>query len=1053
MRYNLFVICLMGLSLFGIQFANAQGGLTFHEVKGTVINAADGQPVNGARVQAFNLPRYTTLSDTSGHFVLEIPKTCAILEVTANGYNSLEVPLQGRIDNIVINIYSDIFQADYDPHSRFVNVRKMVDFKHTNALSADDEIELKSSIRTIRRSGTPAMGTAMFINGFHSLYGSSQPLFVVDGLILENQENKLPIHDGYYNNILSAIDIDDIEEITVLDKGTALYGAKGGNGVILIKTKRAHDMVTRIDVNVSAAVDMPANNLPMMDADNFRLYTSDMLGRALGSSANFQFLNDDKTQFNYAKYHNNTNWGDFIYRNALTQKYGVSVRGGDEVAMYNLSLGYSNSQSVLESNNFSRLNIRFNTDLNLVKNLFMRLDVAYSNTKRQLFDDGAPADYTSGSILSTGFLSMIKAPILWPYKYDIFGNPTKLLEDADDYGIALGANNSFSNPLATTEYGTAINKNFQQYDYFSLMFAPRYDITKNLSAQCDVALSFTDETEKYFSPMTGTTAFYLEGQGMVYNHSMSQFIRKRNISVDARLNWHKRWIAHEFSLFGGTRFLGNTYQSNQLSGYNTGSDKMPNITGSLQYRDVNGDDDTWRNLAYYADAQWNLLGKYYLQGTVCMESSSRFGLQGTNGIGFLGVRWGVFPSLQAAWLISSEKFMQSLAFIDQLKWTAGIDVSGNDYLDNYASRTYFQSATFLGNATGIQLGNIGNTGIAWEQTRRLHTGLDIHLFKHRLNITANLFDHYTDNLIALKQLKAISGQGVYWSNDGSMRNRGYDVSLYAKLINQSKFKWDFGCSLGHYENSITSLPDDQSIITSIYGANILTEVNNPAGLFYGYRTDGVFATSSQAAASGLYQRSATGLDEYFQAGDMIFMDKDGNKLINEDDRYVIGNPNPKIYGYFQSRFTYSRWSLHANFKYSYGNDIYNYLRSQLEGGSMIFNQSTAMQRRWVSEGQETDIPRAAYGDPTGNSRFSDRWIEDGSYLKLKKLTLAYDLPLNLEFIRGLNVYACVENLFTLTSYLGTDPESSMNNSVLYQGIDRGLTNSGKSFILGIKISL
>jgi len=1056
MRYTKFTALLSTCLLIGLALPlSAQEGKSFKQLSGTVFDASSGQTMNGVRVRALELPRYTTLTDSVGQFNLEVPASCAVIEFIVNGFNRAEVPLQDQEEGIVVHLYDEFFKPDNEIVSRSSNVARVSDFRQTNALSIDDELELYSPVRSIHRSGTPAMGAAMFINGFHSLHSSSQPLIVIDGIIQENQESKQPIHDGYYNNLLSAIDVDDIENVTVLNNGTALYGAKGGNGVILIETKRARDMATHIDAHLSCAVDFPSRQLPMMDAANFRLYASDLLGRSFGTAESFSFLEDDESRLDYAKYHNNTDWSDYIYRQGITQKYGVSVRGGDQVAMYNLSLGYSNSESVLEANNYSRLNIRFNTDINLIKRLYLRTDVAYSNTRRQLFDDGAPEDYTSGTILSTGFLSLIKAPILYPYKYDLLGNPTSLLEDADDYGIRLGGNNSFSNPLAINQYGAAINKNYQQYDMFTMVFEPKYVFNQHLSAQSTMSLSFTDETEKYFSPMTGTTTFYVEGKGTTLNHAMSQFIRKKNLAVNTFVNWENKGLVSELRLRGGFRFNDSSYESNMISGYNTGSDKMPNISGSLQFREVVGDDDNWRNLAYYGELQWNIHGKYYTRATLCLESSSRFGKDGNRGLGMFGVRWGVFPSLQAGWFISSEDFMQQVSFVDQLKWTAGIDISGNDNLDNYASHTYFQSVAFLGNTTGIQLANIGNNSLTWEETRRLHTGIDVKMLNNRLGINVEVYDDYTSHLLTLKQLKDIAGQDSYWSNDGALRNRGFDLSIYGKLINLRKFKWDMGVNVGHYQNVICSLPDnDKSFITTLYGGDILTAVGQAAGVFYGYRTNGVFATSTQAAESGLYQHSSvTGLDEEFQAGDIIFEDKDHNQLIDNNDRFVLGDPNPVIYGHIDSRFAYGRWGLHANFKYSYGNDIYNYLRRLTESGNMVFNQTKALQRRWVTEGQETDIPRVAYGDPTGNSRFSDRWIEDGSFLKLKKLTLSYDLPINGLFIQGLNLYGSVENVFTLTSYLGSDPENSMNNNVLYQGIDRGLTASGRSYVLGMKISL
>ena len=224
-------------------------------------------------------------------------------------------------------------------------------------------------------------------------------------------------------------------------------------------------------------------------------------------------------------------------------------------------------------------------------------------------------------------------------------------------------------------------------------------------------------------------------------------------------------------------------------------------------------------------------------------------------------------------------------------------------------------------------------------------------------------------------------------------------------------------------------------------------------MFYGYKTDGVFATTAEAAAANLYQVSSTGIRQYFGAGDMKFVDTTKDGIINDADRQVIGDPNPDAYGNIFTKLTFKHFTLDAVFNYSLGNDIYNYQRSIVEGGKNFYNQSTAMLHRWTYEGQKTDIPHATYLDEMGNSRFSDRWIEDGSYLRLKNVTLSYDIPISSTYLQGITIWAAGNNLFTLTRYLGSDPEFAQSNTVLGQGIDRGLLPLGRNFSLGVKIKL
>ena len=276
-----------------------------------------------------------------------------------------------------------------------------------------------------------------------------------------------------------------------------------------------------------------------------------------------------------------------------------------------------------------------------------------------------------------------------------------------------------------------------------------------------------------------------------------------------------------------------------------------------------------------------------------------------------------------------------------------------------------------------------------------------------------------------------------------------------KILSTKDFQWELGATVGHYKNEITALPDNQQYIdTEVYGATIRTAIGNAANLFYGYRTEGVFATSEEAAQSGLYILDDNGVTRhYFSAGDVIFTDMDGDHVITTADREVIGDPNPDFYGNIFTSLAWKRFKLDINFNYSVGNDVFNYMRQQLESGSRFMNQTLAMTQRWQNEGQVTTVPKATFQDPMGNSRFSDRWIEDGSYLRLKTVTLSYTLPVNSSFLQGLQFWIQGNNLLTFSKYLGSDPEFSPTSAVIGQGIDLGQLPQSRSIVAGIKINL
>ena len=436
-----------------------------------------------------------------------------------------------------------------------------------------------------------------------------------------------------------------------------------------------------------------------------------------------------------------------------------------------------------------------------------------------------------------------------------------------------------------------------------------------------------------------------------------------------------------------------------------------------------------------------------------MHTSSRIG-DDASGLNIAGVIWGLFPSVEAAWVLTNERFLSGVKGINYLKLNAGFDITGNDDIDYTASRSYFVSNLMLNSqVTGLSIGNIGNTQLKWETTRRVTAGLEGNFLNNRLGIRVNLFKSWTSNLLALKQLAWTSGLQQNWTNDGKLENAGIDVSLKAKLLALRDFQWEFGVSAGHYNNKITALPDGRSFLSEAYGASVLTQVGQPIGVFYGWKTNGVYSTTQEARTDGHYITTSTGGKSYFEAGDMRFVDIDNNHVINDADRTIIGDPNPDVFGNIFTTVTWKRLSLSAVLNYSLGNDIYNYQRSLLEGGSYFMNQTTAVNKRWNAEGQHTEIPRACYTDPMGNSRFSDRWIEDGSYLRLSSVTLSYHLPIMSTYLQGITIWGNASNLFTITRYLGSDPDRALPGSVLTQGIDAGLLAPGRSFSLGVNINL
>jgi TonB-linked SusC/RagA family outer membrane protein len=1037
-------------------------------VTGRVVDAVTQKPIAGAIVRAAEIDGYSVLTEDDGTYELKVPVFASALFVSTPDYNPVRLGLTKDAQQKAASLYPATFTAEHTAQTNMRGDSWATDFKFTSAVNIKDEIQnqLGGMVHTIGRNGTPGVGSVMFMQGLNSLNVNAQPLIVVDDVIIDQQYGRELLHDGFYNDILTNINPADIEKVTVMRNGTALYGSKGANGVILIQTRRNKSMATRITANISAGVTLEPKYISTMGAEQYRNYASEMLKSTNTLLNDFTFLNADPNYYWYTKYHQDTDWKDLVYRTAFTQNYGINVEGGDDVANYNLSVGYTSAQSTLKCNAMDRLNIRFNTDIDLTKNLGIRFDASFGNTTRNLRNDGAPEGYDAGTPTSPAFLAYVKSPFLSPYTYSRGGlNNDHFDVEAEDYlSEALSTytryNWQLANPAAINEYAEGDIKNRFENSMLNLSVTPKYTFNPHLSLSEHFSYNLVNTNEKYYVPINGVPPYFVTNVNEFVDNEVRSLASKQNsVQSDTRLDWHNRFDAHAIHAFGGVRINWESYTMNSQLGYNTGNDKTPFMSSALRNAGDEGVSESWNNMSWYAQAEYSYKSRYYLQASLAVDGSSRFG-KDADGLKVGGVAWGVFPGVQASWVITNEPWMAGISGIDYLRLTAGYDISGNDDIDIFAASSYFSSTQFLHSVTALAFEGIGNNKVQWETTRRFNIGLESDFLNNRLNLGLNYFRSSTSNLLMHRALGFLSGLDENWVNGGKLQNEGFDVTATVKVLALKDWQWQVGASVGHYKNKITELADGlDHLDTEVYGATVRTQVGQASNLFYGYKTDGVYATTADAVKAGLggkplYIVDENGVDlHYYAAGDMKFLDLQRDGVINEHDMTVIGDPNPDIYGNIFTTVAWKRLKLDVNFNYSLGNDVYNYMRSQLEGGQRFMNQTTALQRRWQAEGQHTDIPRVTFQDPMGNARFSDRWIEDGSYLRLKSVTLSYDLPLKSEYIQGLQFWVRGNNLLTFTKYLGSDPEFSMTSSVIGQGIDLGHLSQSRSIVAGVKINL
>ena len=1052
-----------------------------YTVQGQILDAATKRPIVGARVQMVGR-MYSAMTNEKGIYTIKLPSKGAVVEVTAEDYATREIPVREE-SNLDIQLYSSTFTGLYDKvqsltgeksNSSMIAPYAQIDGSSMDgAISADQEIAAKlgGAIRATTHSGVPGNGAAMFIRGLNSINAQAAPLILVDGVVFDNQVGRSSILEGFFNNPLSSIDLNDIDKITILKDGTSLYGSRGANGIVQITTKRGNSQATRIQVNAYAGYNETPKLPDMMNAEQFRRYASAMVpdDPKYSDYDNVPWLKhvnlipkaDGSGYTNmqqYKTYTNETDWSDEVYRNTVLQSYNISVNGGDEAALYNLAVGFTSAPSTLKNSNYTRMNARFNSDIQMFSRLAMAVDISYAQTDRKAPNDGAPADYTADPVTSLGFLSLIKSPFLAPYQYTKDGYTSPKYSTADVFSTA--------NPTALVDDEKNVYKN--EANHINIAVTPKLTLAKDLLLSSKFSYTLDKTVTAYFRPGNGTPTFD-RGAGSTFARNTVKSSSSKQVSLfsDTRLNWKKSFADHNFDFLLGYRYTYDQYNADWARADNTPNDHINTISASMANRFADGVNDQVKTSAFYANVDYNWLNRYFLTGTLSFDSSSRFGSDVDGAIHIGDHSWGIFPSIQGAWIISNEPVVNALDFLSFMRLRASYGLTGNDQILNFGYKTYFAPFQYFDRISGLELAQIGNETLGWEKNYKTNVGLDMSLFNDRFSFSIDGYYNHITDLLTQVEMPSVSGmKNSYWNNNGTMVNKGVELSARVQILNLRDFKWELGAAISHYTNEVKSLRDGLPIVNNYYGAQILTEEGSPVGQFYGYETHKrngetfVFKDAEEAHSattkdpSGrLYIQDSKGEKSYFEAGDVYFVDQNNDGRIDEDDRTVIGDPNPDFIGNINTRFSWKRFTLDALFTFSSGNDVYNYLRRQLESGSNYFNQTTAMNSAWTGEGQITSMPRATYLDPMGNSRFSDRWIEDGSYFRLKTLSLSYDIPIQSAFLQGITVWASANNLWTATKYLGSDPEFANSDAALYQGIDSGLLSQGRSYYLGVKINL
>lgn len=886
-----------------------------------------------------------------------------------------------------------------------------------------------AGVRIVNTSGAPGAGALTFIRGVATLNAGTLPLYIIDGVPVKNYRFNNSLARNADNNPLADINPMDIASITILKdaEATAIYGMRGANGVIVINTLGGTAGKTYLDFTGYSGVMVAPDPVPVYNADQYRSYiiekeqargfTQQQINNGIGR---YLLLSTPANQVE--RYNNNTNWQDEILKTGFLNNYHLNLRGGDAIAKYSLAVGYTNQSGVIKETNFNRFTTRFNLDYKVGRKLSFLNTLVYSRTERTLKDAGDA--YNTNPL----FLAGLKSPTLTAFQQNLAGEDMRDLDSAD----YAGRNNLYSVINRMT------NKN--NTNRITGKIVGQYTFSPSLKLRIGIAADYFRLDETRFRPSAGFLPdAYIIRSSSEGKSTELMTINENTLNYFKTSNSGKQVIAATI----GSAFQNTVQDSKFATSINSTSDEFSSINTSdpLNIDSIGSVAPAWKLLSFFATAHYTYDKKYIFSANFRADGSSRFAP---------GHRWGYFSSVSAAWRISNESFLQNSKIINDLKIRMNYGVTGNQEVGYYNAYNAFVSTPYS-NYSSLRFGILGNPDFTWEETKQFNVGIDAEFLTGRLGVTLDFYNRKTSNLYHVIKVASISGFDNYAVSEGAVKNQGVELSLSGKIVNGKSFGWQTDLNAAYNKNSILSVPDKFNAVSDYGSYSSIFQTGNSVGAFYGYNALGVYARTTDVNV-----KNGVNNTNPFAGGDIRFEDVNKDGVIDEKDKKVIGNVNPDFFGGFSNRFSYKNFSLNIFIDFAFGNEVHNAQRASIESMSTYDNQSTSVDEHWRAEGDITNMPRLLHGDAVGNTRFSSRWIEDGSYVRFKAVTLDYNLPLT-SYLKGAfktaRVFISAQNLYTFSNYKGYGPEAgSITNPVMY-GVDYASLPQLKTFLLGVKLGL
>jgi TonB-dependent starch-binding outer membrane protein SusC len=1017
------------LGLLALGAPNAALSQQTGSIAGVVTSELD-RPLSGAEVSLAHTPQ-ATLTGADGRYLLTgVPVGEQVVRARFIGYGVAEVTVNVAAGEVAIANMSLRPQAIELDRIVVTGYGTQVRRELSGAVASvtGDEITLRGAptvtvsyalqgqaagVWVVTNSGIPGAGASVRVRGTNSIDANSEPLYVVDGVPATQGTTS----DDPTQNPLNTINPNEIESIDILKDAaaTAIYGARGANGVVLITTRRGQPGVDRFTLESSYGVQQISKRIPVLNAQQYRELRNEALVN-VGEEPFYDVVN--VPSYDYPS---------MLLRSGPQQNHSLTFAGGDSRTRYLLSANFMSQDGIVRGTDFERFTGRVNLDRHINDRLRMGTSMSLARTKLNL------SEVETGELAGNS-RGMIAAMIF---------DPAQAPTDEDGNWVRRAVLGEFiNNPLATVS--DLINQRNETRLLWNLF--GEFDILPDLQFRTSLGGNLFDYFSPRYAPRTIYQGFGQNGVANIWQGRITELLNENLLTyrTDAL-------GPGSTSLMGGFTVQTNQADHNSMSAENFLVDETlwNAIHAGASNRSVGSYSEEWALLSWLSRANYNLFDRYLLTATARYDGSSRFGVEN---------KWAFFPSASLAWMVSEEDFMQDQTLFSSLKLRTSYGITGNQPNALYASLaglgTTESSIGGQRNVVFVPGWRAPNPDLRWETTRQFNTGVDLGVLNDRVMVSMDVYTGRTDDLLLMVNMPFTSGFQTQLRNVGSLQNRGAELELQTVNLETARFSWRSRLNVAGNRNKVLSIGEDQEYLLlgegtnrgwawAVGGQSHIVKPGHPLGSFYGYQLAGLW---QQGDVCDLTDPRPT-LD--CVPGELRFVDLDGDGRISPEDRTIIGNAEPTFYGGFTNSFTYGAFSLDAFMNFSYGNDVINAPNVFGMSSTGQLNERAEVLNRWTPTNTNTDIPRA---NANRRAVLHSNLVEDGSFLRLQSLTLGYQLPARM--IPGTEetrVYVTGQNLFTITGYSGFDPEvNSLGGDPRTRGVDIGAYPRARTWNFGVR---